>query len=125
MVAWVYGWEGNGAYLRLVLPIRKAAARLPDRAVRGLAWALDLGLDAYVPLAKRWPVPLAGYMTHVIAKLTRDHRRMVVYDQLRPAYARYYREKEARALLEDSGFRDVTLHHRHGYSWTVSGRKPV
>jgi len=63
-------------------------------------------------------------MNHVVAKLTREHRRLVIYDQLRPAYARYYAEHEARALLEDSGFVHVRLHHRHGYSWTVMGTKP-
>ena len=29
-----------------------------------------------------------------------------------------------RALLEDAGFRDVELYHRHGYSWSVLGTKP-
>ncbi|UXN74093.1 class I SAM-dependent methyltransferase [Devosia sp. A8/3-2] len=28
---------------------------------------------------------------------------------------------EARQLLEDAGFTDVQLYHRHGYSWTVPG----
>jgi SAM-dependent methyltransferase len=124
MIVWLYGWEGNETYLRLVLPMRRVLARVPDRAVRVVSRGLNLGLDAYIPIAKRFPVPLAGYMTNVVAKLDRSHRELVIHDQLRPAYARYYRKHEARALLESSGFRDVELHHRHGYSWTVSGRKP-
>lgn len=48
----------------------------------------------------------------------------MIYDQLNPAYAKYYRRDEARALLEDAGFQDVRLHHRHGYSWTVLGTHP-
>ena len=104
--------------------MRRVLARVPDRAVRWLSRGLNVGLEAYLPIAKRWPVPLAGYMTNVVSKLDRSHRELVIHDQLRPAYARYYREREARALLEGSGFSDVELHHRHGYSWTVSGRKP-
>jgi SAM-dependent methyltransferase len=124
MVAWVYGREGNEAYLRVVLPLRAMTTRLPDRALRAVTWALNLGLDVYVPLAKRMPLPLGGYMKNVVAKLSREHRRLVIHDQLLPAYARYYREHEARELIAGSGFEDVRLIHRHGYSWTVSGTKP-
>jgi SAM-dependent methyltransferase len=123
MIAWLYGWEGNSAYLRLALPMRRLTTHLPHRALDLMSRALNVGLDAYLPIAKRAPVPLAGYMNGVIANLTREHRRLVIYDQLRPAYAKYYREREARALLADAGFRDVRLHHRHGYSWTVMGTK--
>jgi SAM-dependent methyltransferase len=125
MIAWIYGWEGNAAYLRVALPMRKLTTHLPHGALAAMASVLNVGLDVYVPLAKRFPVPLAGYMKSVIANLTREHRKLVIYDQLCPAYARYYREREARELLEKSGFVNVRLHHRHGYSWTVMGDKPV
>ncbi len=125
MIAWVYGHEGNAAYLRLALPLRKLTTHLPHRALDVMSRVLNVGMDAYLPIAKRAPVPLAGYMNNVIANLTREHRRLVIYDQLCPAYAHYYKEDEARALLAESGFRDVRLHHRHGYSWTVIGTKPA
>jgi hypothetical protein len=48
-----------------------------------------------------------------------------VFDQLNPAYAKYYRRDEAIALLRNAGFEEITCRHRHGYSWTVTGRKPV
>ncbi len=125
MIAWLYGWEGNAVYLNIALPMRKLTTHLPHRALDAMSRLLNVGMDAYLPLAKRFPVPLAGYMNNVIANLTREHRRLVIYDQLCPAYARYYKKDEARALLEASGFRDVKLHHRHGYSWTVIGTKPA
>jgi hypothetical protein len=55
-----------------------------------------------------------------------DHEKrvLIVYDQLRPAYARYYSKAEAVALLSAAGFADVQVHHRHGYSWTVTGTRP-
>jgi len=124
MIAWLYGWEGNAAYLRVALPMRKLTTHLPHGALEAMSRVLNVGMDLYLPLAKRAPVPLAGYMNNVIANLTREHRRLVIYDQLCPAYAKYYKEREARALLEDAGFTDVRLHHRHGYSWTVMGTKP-
>jgi SAM-dependent methyltransferase len=125
MIAWLYGWEGNAAYLRCAIPLRRVTTHLPHRALDLLSRLLNLGVDLYLPLARRLPVPLAGYMTRVFGKLSRQHRSMVIYDQLCPAYARYYKHAEARALFEDAGFRDVRLHHRHGYSWTVIGTRPV
>jgi hypothetical protein len=47
-----------------------------------------------------------------------------MYDQLNPAYAKYYTRTEAIDLLERAGFVNVRVHHRHGYSWTVIGEKP-
>ena len=63
-------------------------------------------------------------MRNVFARMDRRARYLVIYDQLNPAYAKYYRRDEAIALLADAGFADVAAHHRHGYSWTVIGRKP-
>ena len=51
-------------------------------------------------------------------------RYLTVFDQLNPSYAKYYTEEEAGQLMKRAGFADVRLHHRHGYSWTVLGRKP-
>jgi hypothetical protein len=50
-------------------------------------------------------------------------RRLAIYDQLNPAYAKYYTREEAAALLAAAGFVDIRLHHRHGYSWSVIGTK--
>ena len=63
-------------------------------------------------------------MQAVYRRLPPDKRRLVIYDQLNPAYAKYYTRAEAEALLSQGGFADVKLYHRHGYSWTVSGVKP-
>jgi hypothetical protein len=62
-------------------------------------------------------------MLDVVAKMTPAKRRLIVYDQLNPAHAKYYKQSEAIALLADNGFGDVRVHHRHGYSWTVIGTK--
>ena len=121
--AWLYGHEGNGFYLAVTQPMRKVTTRLPPRVLSAVSHALNAGLDLYLPVCKRIPLPLAGYMNNVVSKLDRDKRYLTIYDQLNPAYARYYKEHEARDLFERCGFEDVQLHHRHGYSWTVVGTK--
>ena len=50
--------------------------------------------------ACRWlPLPLADYMRRVMLPLTPAKRRVVIYDQLNPAYAKYYTAGEAEALM--------------------------
>lgn len=125
MVVWLYGHEGNALYLAAVRPLRKVTTRLPHPVLERMSQGLNVALDGYLWACRRWPrLPLGGYANHVIGGFSREKRQLVIYDQLNPAYAKYYRREEARRLLEDAGFRDVRLHHRHGYSWTVIGTRP-
>ena len=124
-LVWLYGREGNGAYLGLVLPLRKLTTALPHRLLAGLCQALNVMLDAYLLLCRRLPLPLKGYALNVLGRMSRDKRYLVIYDQLKPAYAKYYTKAEARDLLSRAGFSDIRLHHRHGYSWTVIGTRPA
>lgn len=124
MIVWLYANEGNRLYLALFGPLRKITRRLPDRALYGLSSVLNVGVDAYLFLCRWLPLPMRRYFLGHLGRLTRDQRRLTVYDQLNPAHAKYYTGEEARALLTDTGFSDVEIYHRHGYSWTVTGVKP-
>lgn len=123
MLVWVYGAEGNAAYLAFVRPLRAITTRMPHQVNAILAWLLDLPLKAYVVAARRFPLPLHRYMRGYMDKLTPDKRRLVIYDQLNPAWAKFYTREEAWRLLADAGFQDIRIHHRNGYSWTVLGTK--
>lgn len=124
LLAWLYGREGNAAYLALAGLLRGLTTRLPHRARAATAAVLEVPASAYAALCRSLPLPMRGYMRQHFARLDRRQRRLTVYDQLNPAHAKYYRAGEAHGLLADAGFVDVRLHHRHGYSWTVVGRKP-
>lgn len=125
MLIWIYGYEGNGWYLAIARPLRFLSHRLPVSWVQALTWLLLPALWAYILCCRVIPLPMHQYMTDVLGKL--DGRQLCanIFDQLRPAYAKYYREHEARALMGSAGFADVRLHHRHGYSWTVIGTRPA
>jgi SAM-dependent methyltransferase len=120
---WVYGREGNGAYLALFAALHVVTRRLPHALLAALVRVLDVALRVYVAACRVLPLPLRGYMREVIARLTPDKRRLVIYDQLNPRYARYYSRDEATALVAAAGFSNVRVHHRHGYSWTVVGTR--
>jgi SAM-dependent methyltransferase len=121
---WLYGHEGNELYLAIVTPLRSLTTRLPDWALHGISHILNLAADIYVLACRYVPLPLSGYVREVFGKLERRRRYEVIFDQLNPAYAKYYRKEEAHLLFERAGFVDIQLHHRHGYSWTVVGRRP-
>jgi hypothetical protein len=88
--------------------------------VRMIYWPLLF----YMKLCHRLPLPLRGYMLSVFEKMSPEKRKLIIYDQLNPAYAKYYTRREAETLLIDGKFKNVRAHHRHGYSWTVIGTKP-
>lgn len=125
MLVWLYGWEGNQAYLWWVIPLRKVTSRLPDLLLAPLCHGLNVLLAGYIWLCRFLSLPMRAYMREHMSKMSWHARYLTLFDQLNPAEARYYRKEEAEALLKKAGFKDIQLHHRHGYSWTVIGTKPV
>lgn len=123
MLVWLYGREGNVVYLALTLPLRAITTRLPHRAVLALARLFTAALAPYVWLCRRVSLPLGGYFANVFGRMDHDKRVLIIYDQLRPAYARYYSRTDATTLLSAAGFDDVRVYRRHGYSWTVVGTR--
>ncbi len=123
-LVWLYGKEGNSLYLAFSRPLRVVTKHLPHFVLAALVEILYWPLLIYMKLCPYLPLPLSGYIVSVLQKMTPKNRRLIIYDQLNPAYAKYYSKSEAEALLVKGGFTDVQIHHRHGYSWTVIGTKP-
>jgi SAM-dependent methyltransferase len=121
---WLYGKEGNELYLACIRPLRLIATKLPHSMLQALCYGFDLTLGVYVFACRFVPLPMRGYMKEIVSHLSPEQRRLVIYDQLNPAYAKYYTGDEACELLRQGGFKDIQCCHRHGYSWTVAGTKP-
>lgn len=122
-IIWLYGKEGNRLYLFFAQPLRLITRRLPHGALHGLSKILDFFLRGYIGLCRHFKLPMRDYMINVVGKWTPHIRLVTIYDQLNPAYAKYYTKDEALRLMADAGFKAVSIHHRHGYSWTVIGEK--
>ena len=105
--------------------LRSVSTRLPHAALAPLCSALNILLTAYIALCRVIPLPLHRYMRNTLGVYESQHRKIVIYDQLNPTHVVYHARDQARALLEDAGFEDVQLYHRHGYSWTVMGARPA
>lgn len=121
---WLYGYEGNETYLTLVEPLRKLTTKMPHSLLRIVVEIMYLLLCIYHATGRFIPLPMKNYVNEVLWTITPDKRRLVIYDQLNPSYAKYYRRHEVIKLLEASGFSNIKLHHRHKYSWSAIGQKP-
>jgi hypothetical protein len=108
----------------LLEPLRALTKRLPHPLLAAFVEITYWPLALYTKLCYMLPLPLREYMVSVLQKMSPRKRRLIIYDQLHPSYAKYYSKREAEKLLLDGKFENVRIHHRHGYSWTVIGTKP-
>ncbi len=121
---WLYGKEGNGLYLAFIGPLRRLTQRLPHFMLTFFVELMYWPLILYMKVCQWLPLPLRGYMLSILEKMSPEKRRLIIYDQLNPSFAKYYTRSEATKLLSDGKFVNIRAHHRHGYSWTVIGTKP-
>lgn len=121
ILVWVYGKEGNELYLSLVTPVRKLTTSVPHAVLSVLCWCLIPPLYAYTTLSRWLPLPMRGYARNVLSRLNVRQLHVLIYDQLNPAYAKYYTREEIVQLMQQAGFSSVEARHRHSYSWTVVG----
>lgn len=121
---WLYGKEGIEFYLTFVNLLRSLTKYLPHFLLATLVWIIYYPIVSYVHLCHRFPLPLREYFLSIFEKMAPEKRRLIIYDQLNPSFAKYYTQSEARKLLSDGKFVNIQIHHRHGYSWTVMGTKP-
>ena len=100
-LVWLYGKEGNSLYLSFISPLRVITKRLPHFMLSFLAEIMYWPLVLYIKFCHRLPLPLKGYMLSVFEKMSPEKRRLIIYDQLNPSYAKYYTRREAETLLID------------------------
>ena len=124
LVIWLYGRENNGLYLAFLRLLRLVTVPLPDASLDRISGAMVPMLRAYSRLSKSLPLPLREYMHAFVDRVDDYTVRHVIYDQLDPHYAKYYRRHEAIELTEQAGFREVRAYHRARYSWTLTATKP-
>lgn len=123
---WVYGYENNEIYVRIQDLIRRLTRRVPDVFLDGIALVCTYLVDLYLSFSTRIfksKLPLTSYLEKLFSKCGRLQKKYIIFDQLNPFYAKYYKKEEVVSLLEAAGFSDVSLFHRHLYSWTAIAKK--
>ena len=122
-IIWVYGKEGNEIYLFIFNNLRRITILIPDFILRIISHLLNIISYPYGFLCNLFPLPLKKYFLEVFGKCSFEKRSYIIFDQLNPSYAKYFTKEELLNVLKKTGFADIEIHHRHGYSWTAIAEK--
>jgi len=122
-ICWLYGYEGNELYIFIFNNLRRFTILLPDIILRQISILLNLITYIYQFLCKFFDLPLKDYFKKNFSKCSFEKRNYIIFDQLNPSFAKYYKKKEAFELFKKAGFKDISIHSRHNYSWVVIGKK--
>jgi SAM-dependent methyltransferase len=121
VVMWVYGYENNEWIVRYFNPFRHALfARLPIKVTHALSTILTAGLW----LALRLGFGRIEYFK-LIRGFTFRHLRSIVFDQMLPRIANYWRRDEVEALMRKAGLTDIRVEPVNNMSWSAVGTKPT
>lgn len=117
---WVYGYEGNEWIVYLVNPIRKhITSKLPVSFVHFLAFFCSVPLWIFVKIFKG-----SGKYLKQLSTFTFSHVHSIVFDQLIPEIAHYWKKDDVLGLFKDNSNITVTsIIHTNDNSWTVVAKK--
>lgn len=116
LLVWLYGYENNEWIVKYINPIRKITSNLPPPITHKITYLFSLPLYIYTKL-----IPQKHPYLKQISKFKFKHLHSIVFDQLLPQIARYYKKEEAKNLLKD--LKNVKIYSCNNNSWTVLGKK--
>lgn len=120
VLIWVYGYENMGFFVHLLNPMRRFFfSKLPIRVLRWLA---------FIPTALLWIGLRLGFGKIEYFQLLRQfpfmHLHHIIFDQMLPRIAHYWRRDTVQQLLEQAGLEDIHLVWVNEMSWSAVGTRP-
>jgi len=121
VLIWVYGYKGNEWIVKIVDPIRKnITSKLPVGLVHFISYFMSIPLWAFVKLFKG-----PGLYLKQLSGFKLWHIHSIVFDQLIPEVANYWKKEEVLGLFSD--FNDlissINIYPVNNNSWTVLVKK--
>lgn len=119
VLIWVYGYEGNEWIVKIISPVRKlVTSRLPAGLLHFLTYFISLPFFVLINF-----FPFKSLYLRQLKAFGFYHVHSIIFDQLLPVIANYYKKEEAEKLLVDVGLRKVKIYSCNNNSWTVTGIK--
>jgi len=120
VLIWVYGYEGNEWIVKIVSPIRKFfTSRIPPPLLDLLTYFISVPFFIFIKI-----MPIKNSYLRQLKNFRFRHIHSIIFDQLLPQIARYYRKEEAKNLLADNtGLENIEIYSCNNNSWTVIGTK--
>lgn len=118
VLMWVYGYESNEWVVRYINPIRKITSKLPVFMTHYLTYLFSVPLYFYVKV-----FPQKHKYFRQISKFKFWHVHSIIFDQLIPKIANYWKKEEVLNLFKNKGLKDINIEHVNSLSWTIMGTK--
>lgn len=120
LLVWVYSYEGNEWIVRFVDPVRKnITSKLPVSIVHALSYMCSIPLYVFVKVLKG----PSNYLRQLSA-FDLWHVHSIVFDQLIPDVAHYWKQAEVRDLTVGLPLRDVRVESTpQGTGWILTATK--
>lgn len=119
VLVWLYGHEGNEWIVKFINPVRKIfTSRISPFFLNWLTYLTSIPFFVYLKI-----FPLKHPYLKQLKDFDFNHVHCIIFDQLLPTVAKYYKKEEAENLLKDNGLDDVKVYRCNDNSWTVIGVK--
>ena len=119
VLVWLYGYENMETYVKFLNPIRKILfSRAPLPIVRLLSFIPSLFLFIYV----KTKVSKLEYFK-LLSKLSYIEIQQIVFDQMLPKTAKYYKKNEVLELLSEPELENIQIEWVNECSWVVMADK--
>jgi len=118
VLIWVYGFEGNEWIVKYINPIRRITSRLPLSITNLISYFFSSILFFYLKI-----FPHKRIYLKQISKFRFWHVHSIVFDQLIPKIANYWKREEALKLFENKNLKNIKIYRVNNNSWTIIGVK--
>ncbi len=119
VLIWVYGYESNEWIVKYINPLRKSlTSKMPLVAVDALSYLFVAPLYIYLKL-----VPQKNEYLKQLSDFEFGHVRIIVFDQLIPTIANYWRKDEVLELFSGTDAKDIRIYKVNNNSWTAIATK--
>jgi SAM-dependent methyltransferase len=116
---WVYGHEGNNRLLAILNPLRKYFTRhLPIRMLHMIS-----NIPATIVFLTARSTLFSSSYFKLLKTMPYKQVLSIVFDQLLPNIANYWKEREVISLMEEAGLTEITTQRVNGNSWCAVGVK--
>ncbi len=120
----VYAKEKNKVLINF-LNILSFTKKIDDKYVFMLSFIFNSMLVPYTYLCKALPfeLPMKKYLVERFMKNNFKNRTHIIFDQLNPEYAKFYKKEEICELIEKNGFTVEQIYDSAGNNWAVRAIK--
>jgi len=118
VLIWVYGYEGNEWIVRYINPIRAITSKLPLSITNLISLTMTIPLLIFLNI-----IPQKHPYLNQLSAFNFRHIHLIVFDQLVPKIANYWKKEEVLKLFEGKGLKGIKIFRVNNNSWTILGKK--